>query len=126
MFHNYKGYLSSLVSISIYSFNVFFFPMTLVYPRSLTQCQLNPHISKNGKMIRALQRGGSMLDAKEVLSPHCEYNVSLQLFTFSPEISIQSANRLSCQIYFFPRVLSDMNLRAISPTFGDLLDLKTL
>lgn len=67
-----------------------------------------------------------MLDAKEVLSPHCKRNVSLQLFTFSPETSIQSANRLSCQIYFFPRVLSDMNLRAISPTFGDLLDLKTL
>lgn len=69
-----------------------------------------------------------MLDAKKALSPHCEHNISLQ-FTFSLQTSIQPANRLHCRFFFvlfFFRVLSDMNLRTISPTFGDLLDLKTL
>jgi len=53
----------------------------------------------------------------------------LKQFIFDFNFPLRSIN--TCHLHFqslcdFLRELSDINLRSISPTFGDLLDLKTL
>lgn len=72
-------------------------------------------------MIHALLHHGIILAVKEALLHHCMhiFNITVSNLGFS------SLQEISCYELFF-RELSDINLRSMSPTFGDLLDLKTL